>query len=107
MASDVDIAWAAGLIEGEGCFTWHSDGRHPYFLMDMTDKDVLVKFQTIFPDTNLRGPYAHKNKPQHKPRYRVDAFGPKALHVMQTVYSYMGDRRKAKMDEFLIDNSSS
>ncbi len=97
-----NVAWAAGLIEGEGCFTWHTDGRHPYFLMDMTDKDVLVNFQTVFPHVNLRGPYKHKNKPNHKDRFRVDAFGPKAIEIMKAIYPYMGARRKAKIDEFLI-----
>ena len=101
MASDVEIAWGAGLVEGEGCFTWHSEGRHPYFLMDMADKDVLEKFQQVFPEVKLRGPYTHKSKPKNKPRYRVDAFGPKALTLMKTIYPYMGERRKLKMDEFL------
>lgn len=100
------VEWAAGLIEGEGCFTWHSDGKHPYFLMDMTDKDVLEDFQIVFPFVTLRGPYTHKNKPLHKARYRVDAFGPKAILIMKAVYPYMGIRRKAKIDEFLNDDYS-
>lgn len=52
---EVSIAWASGLIEGEGCFTRHSQSLAPYFLMDMADKDVLEHFQKVFPNTNLRG----------------------------------------------------
>lgn len=96
-----DIAWAAGLIEGEGCFTWHSAGKHPYFLMDMADKDVLEDFQQVFPFVNLRGPYTNKKKPLNKDRYRVDAFGPKAIQIMKAIYPYMGIRRKTKIDEFI------
>lgn len=103
-----NIAWAAGLIEGEGCFTLHSDGKRPYFLMDMTDKDVLEKFQVVFPNTNLRGPYIHKNKPKHKERFRIDAYGDKAIIIMKSVYPYLGQRRKARVDELLSnDNNSS
>lgn len=96
-----DIAWAAGLIEGEGCFTLHSDGKRAYFIMDMTDKDVLENFQKVFPNTNLRGPYVHKNKPHQKSRWRIDAYGDKCTEVMKAVYPYMGIRRKAKINSLL------
>lgn len=100
-----NIAWAAGLIEGEGCFTLHSDGKAPYFLMDMTDKDVLENFQKVFPNTNLRGPYLHKNKPKHKPRYRIDAYNNACKEIMQAVFPYLGLRRKAKVLEFMPELS--
>ena len=97
---ETDIAWAAGLIEGEGCFTLHSK-KHPYFLLDMTDKDVLEKFHKIFPFTNLRGPYTNPKKPLHKERWRVDAYGPKARHIMLLVSPYLCSRRVAKINELL------
>ena len=103
---EVSVAWAAGLIEGEGCFTKHSDGKAPYFLMDMTDKDVLEHFQKVFPNTNLRGPYVHKNKPIHKPRYRIDAYGENCKYIMKAVFPYLGDRRKKKVLEFLPELES-
>lgn len=99
MASELEIAWAAGLIEGEGCFTKHSG--HPYLLVDMTDKDVILKLQTVFPTGTVRGPYTHKSKPQHKPRWRFDAFGTKAVPIMKVLRPYMGERRGIKMDELL------
>ncbi len=95
MVSDLDIAWAAGLIEGEGCFTLHSK-YHPYFLLDMCDKDVLEKFHKIFPNSNFRGPYTHSN-PTHKDRWRVDAFGPKCIEIMNAVFPYMCKRRQEKI----------
>lgn len=98
---EFNVAWAAGLIEGEGCFTLHSDKKRPYFLLDMTDKDVLQNFQQVFPETNLRGPYSHKNKPQHKERWRIDAYGQKCVQIMEAVYPYMGTRRKLKIEELL------
>lgn len=96
-----NIAWAAGLIEGEGCFTWHSDGKRPYFLLDMCDEDVLRKFQVVFPDTNFRGPYYHKDRPHIKPRYRVDAYGDKCIFIMKEVYPWLCQRRRERIDELL------
>lgn len=99
VASDIDIAWAAGLIEGEGCFTKHTG--HPYLLLDMTDKDVIEKLYSIFPNGTIRGPYNHKNKPHHKPRWRFDAFGTKCITIMKAVYPYMCERRKQKIESLL------
>ena len=105
MASEIDIAWAAGLIEGEGCFTSHTG--HPYLLVDMTDRDVILKLKEIFPIGTVRGPYSHKNRPSHKPRWRFDAFGAKALPIIEAVYPYMLSRRKEKIDSLLNDYNRS
>jgi hypothetical protein len=91
-----DLAWAAGLIEGEGCFTLHTGS--PYFQLDSTDEDVLQKLHKVFPFATLRGPYQHKTKPQTKPVWRIDAFGTKAIPVMNAVYPYLCSRRKARID---------
>lgn len=92
------VIWAAGLIEGEGCFTLHSK-NHPYFLLDMCDRDVLETFHSVFPFTNFRGPYTNPKKPKHKPRYRIDAFGPKAYALMAAVYPFLLSRRQAKIKD--------
>lgn len=94
MSREVDVAWAAGLVEGEGCFTKHSK-KHLYFLMDMCDLDVLEKFQKIFPQVSLRGPYYSKKN--HKPRYRVDSFGTKAEDLVKELFPFLCSRRQAQI----------
>lgn len=103
MYKETDLAWAAGLIEGEGCFTLHSK-KHPYLLVDMCDKDVIERLKTVFPFGNIRGPYISKKKPTHKPRWRFDAFGGKARHIMIYLYPYLCERRRAKINE-LMENT--
>ena len=95
-----DIIWAAGLLEGEGCFTVHSK-THPYLLLDMTDKDVVEKLYSIFPFGNFRGPYIHHKRPEHKPRWRFDAFGPSCYAIMVMVYPFMGNRRQEKIKQLI------
>ena len=97
---EVDLAWAAGLIGGEGCFTIHSK-KHPYLLLDTTDKDVVEKLYSIFPFGNIRGPYKHKTRPDYKDRWRFDAYGPKARNIMLYIYPYMCSRRKKKISELM------
>lgn len=99
MVCDLQIAWAAGILEGEGCFTEHSG--HPYILVDMTDKDVIEKLLSVFPTGTMRGPYLHHKRPQYKPRWRFDAFGTKAVPIMLKVLPYMCSRRTDKIKQLL------
>ena len=95
-----DIIWAAGLIEGEGCFTLHSK-NHPYFLLDSTDEDTIDKLKETFPFTTKRGPYQNKKNHNNKVRWRVDAFGPFAYAIMVAVYPFMQSRRKKKIEDLI------
>jgi hypothetical protein len=47
----VALAWAAGVFEGEGCFSlhkvtsaWHKEYRYFRMSMGMTDEDVVRRF---------------------------------------------------------------
>jgi hypothetical protein len=39
-----DIAWAAGLFEGEGCITYGSSKNYPRLQLKTTDQDVIERF---------------------------------------------------------------
>lgn len=43
---ETDVAWAAGLFEGEGCISIYAEDR-PRLSMAMTDRDVMERFQSI------------------------------------------------------------
>lgn len=94
-----DVIWAAGLIEGEGCFTSHTN--QPYLLVDMTDEDVIHKLHSIFPFGIMRGPYHHKKHPNNKPRYRFDAFGKSAYAIAIMIYPFLCSRRQEKITELI------
>ena len=101
MTKQEALCWVAGIVEGEGCFTLHSK-HHPYFLLDMCDLDVLEQVKKVFPFVNLRGPYYHRKRPHTKARYRIDAFGPKAVEIMNALYPFLKKRRQQKIDELLF-----
>ena len=67
----------------------------------MTDKDVIERLHGVFPFGNIRGPYTHKNKPQNKPRWRFDAYGPKARNIIIQIAPYLGIRRRARIQELM------
>jgi hypothetical protein len=57
---DEEIAWAAGLFEGEGTFTW--DYGRAQLRVKMTDLDVLEKLLDIWSVGKVYGPYETNSK---------------------------------------------
>ena len=89
-----EIAWAAGLFEGEGSFVPRRNGNM-LITIAMADRDVLERFQAIF-----GGALTALNKPGGKQMWRVDIR--KAEDVLQVgalMRPYLGVRRRARLDE--------
>lgn len=103
-----DIAWAAGLLEGEGCFHFGSHEHSKYLAerisISMTDADVIAKLADIW-GSSKSGPIGRTGKDgiSGKPVYRTGITGWKAVQWAMTIYVFMGTRRRSKIRE-LIDN---
>jgi len=69
----------------------------------MTDYDVLQDFYNIVRVGTFRGPYHKKSmKPHHKPYYTWKTYNNKEIfNLVAEFYPYIGERRRAKFDEFL------
>lgn len=94
-----DIAWLAGLLEGEGYFC--ISGRKSIRLMiaiRMTDLDIIRKVSKLF---NCQIQFKRKASSKWKAVYCAEAYGDKAISWAMTIYSLMGDRRKAKIREMI------
>jgi len=84
-----DIAWLAGLLEGEGCFYL---AKTPSITISMTDKDVIEKVASLFNrEIYLRNHLAKKKS------YEVGIYGSDAVAWMFTIYSFMKERRKERI----------
>jgi hypothetical protein len=111
-----EIAWAAGLFEGEGSFITGIDRRgalryprrYPRVVIAMTDRDVIERFGRIMGFGNV----------QIRPFYPSQGHGYKRLYEWKTgrfeyvqatvalFWPYLGERRKAKAREILLTASS-
>jgi hypothetical protein len=101
MRSSVDIAWLAGILEGEGSFGLTNNGRSPCIWLGMTDKDTVIKVRDII-DKNLSiGITKDNRKESYKDYWRFTVNGSLAMGWMMTIYSYMSIRRKAKIKEII------
>ena len=97
---EIEIAWAGGLFEGEGCITHKDKKKGCRFAIRMTDLDPLERFLLAVQVGSITGPYFPPN-PKHKP-FWIWGAGHKddVLLVYSLLAPYLGFRRRAKFAEF-------
>jgi hypothetical protein len=100
MASGDEIAWAAGLFEGEGTISQISRHRGSFDLqvaINMTDEDVLSAFDEIVGRGKVYGPYlplSHGDR--REPFWRWVAIGDAGHDVLDLVGPWLFARRTAQ-----------
>ena len=98
--ADTDIAWLAGLLEGEGCF--RHTASTPIIHLSMTDRDVVARAAAIM-DAKLYGPYSRGNG--HQDTWMSSLAGERALVVMRAILPMMGNRRTDRIQSVLAWSS--
>jgi len=100
--STMDIAWMAGLLEGEACFcigrrkVKDKEYKRVLISLVMTDHDVMRKAGKLF------GAEPAPLKPvklSTKPLWRLSICGTRAIEWMMTIYPLMGERRQNKISQ--------
>ena len=108
--TELDYAWAAGVLEGEGCFSIHrrndrSNTLNTAIHCEMTDEDVVRRLHTIFGvgSVNLRANTSGRiDRRVRKPTWIWSAQSKNdVLEVVLRVLPYLGERRAAKAKELL------
>lgn len=97
----VDLAWLAGLIEGEGCVP---RSTNLCLVVAMTDQDVIEKLYAIADVGRMNGPYPRKTPggAPAKPIWRWEARGSDAAGLLMTLYPMMCSRRQERIREALL-----
>lgn len=108
-----NMAWAAGLFEGEGSFTIHKsrnptrkDGWtniriYPAASLSMTDKDVMERFAKIVGMGNVTGPYKTKGREGKKDKFMWMVINKKALLLADMFRPFLMERRKNQIEGML------
>jgi len=95
-----EIAWGAGLFEGEGCIVIRSNpsGSTTVILrMNSTDFDIPKRFQAIFGGHLY---YVSKQEPHHKPQLCWQVAKPQeVVHILELLLPYFGKRRTEKAEK--------
>lgn len=108
MTTGAEVAWLAGLLEGEGSFfmlTSHVGGkayRYPRIAVNMTDRDIIERVAALLCGSVYDIP-ATSIRPGMKLQYRAQASGSNAAEWMVRLKPWLGARRAAKIDELLAE----
>jgi hypothetical protein len=96
-ATPEEIAWAAGIYEGEGCVV--PERGIVYISISMTDYDVLERWQAIM-GGRLKGPYMYADR--NKPRWELRIGGWAEIEEIYTkLKPWLSIRRTARFEEIL------
>lgn len=101
MTSTVDIAWAAGFMEGEGSFM--QSRTTPYLECAQVQREPLERMQAMFGGTVSL--FKRKNKgPSGKWNdfYRWTLYGNAAAGLMMTFFVLMSPKRKDQIEKVLL-----
>jgi len=94
---DVDLAWLAGVLEGDGYFgVTKGCFMHPIISLRMIDKDTVERVADIFNEP-LVGCSARLGKPHWSPVHAVSTQGKAAMAIMEKILPFMGERRGCKI----------
>lgn len=96
-----NLAWLAGLLEGEGAFLITRRPHATAFRIsaNMTDGDVIRRVAEIAGCGRIVGPVEQKN-PKHKPFYRWNVDRRRDAYALcVALYPFMGQRRRARIKE--------
>lgn len=95
MISDIEVAWLAGLYEGEGCLT--RQGAHWTLTIAMVDEDVIRRAHSITGVGRLHAPTASAPKLWRWCVSRRADLVPLVLLLLP----HLGERRAGRAREFL------
>lgn len=106
-----ELAWVAGLLEGEGCFSIHKTTdrgklyEYPIVMCLMTDLDVIQQLQRVTGIGRVGGPYGRSSRDgrPRKPQWRWAVQSKdQAAALMQHLLPHMGSRRQHRIRQVLL-----
>lgn len=100
--TQIELAWLAGLLEGEGCFNIGSDKYPVGIALAMTDEDIV---STVAGWWNVSYNSPKTQKEHHKQSYRCAIRGKSAVDLMVILLPFMGERRSTQIQK-AIDSYS-
>ena len=93
-----EIAWLAGLLEGEGCFIYTAT---PRIVLTMTDCDVVRHAARLLGKSAYRRHPPSAQKRGSKPFWIVEVSGRLAAQWMMTLVCLLGHRRQKRVRQCL------
>jgi hypothetical protein len=119
MLTREDIAWAAGFFEGEGstylAFKEYANGSKLYFprlkisqnadiVFEEFYSDVLERFQKIYPQGYVHGPYTGRTNRSPYFSYTVNKFEG-VQYIMSSMWTFLGHVKRNQYRKVILETS--
>lgn len=102
----LELAWAGGLFEGEGCIGIKQQASENWkglrMQLSMCDEEPVVRFANAIGVGKVYGPY-RTNHPTLKPVYTWSVVGKAAIAAAWVLYPWLGTRRRTKLAECMVE----
>lgn len=95
----IDCAWLAGILDGEGCFTYSNGGKNPVVTVAMSDFDVIERVAAV---TGVGTILEYKVAAGRKPMLRWWVGRRRDVaRVLLAIYPLMSERRQSRIAELV------
>ena len=96
----IDVAWLAGILEGEACFDWNNTSKgklYPRIRIEMKDRDVIYRIQSLAGgNIHLPAPF----KSHHSKTWMLQICKrTEVLPILKSILPHMGRRRSKIIKE--------
>jgi hypothetical protein len=98
---EAEIAYAAGIFDGEGCITGTRGKNDIHIAVTMGDEDCIRRFGRIVGCGTIGVQTQFTDPGPRKPMWRWQADGAKAERIVRLLLPYLGQRRTARAHELL------
>lgn len=94
-----DIAWLAGIIEGEGCIDSQTlNGNQARVRVSMVDEDIIRRLESLTGIGHVRKSSAKPRSEHHKQAWEWYVNDRKSVaRLLLAIYPIMGKRRQASI----------
>lgn len=101
---ETEIAWVAGIFEGEGCIQLYRPKNGNYFYCQLelvsTDFDIINRVRNIAGYGTIRVDKRSQKNKQWRDAYRLYICKREnVFDFLNHIYEWLGERRTAKVDE--------
>ena len=103
--TEIEAAWLAGILEGEGCFDWNRQGegkRWPRIRISMCDEDVIHRVKEISGGSASIRKENRALKENWRPSFVFQiAHREQVGNILVAIRPWMSERRGKQIDEML------